>query len=207
MASGMDVEFRRTGERQYAVTVLSPGWPTLEMNPAPGYDPLMPHDLIHFVVERELRIRHGIFGQLADGGTAGTFRPVAGLGVPSRTAARQRRALARRGATLLRKGRVDSTVSEQAADLCHRAWLARRAGTTFAMNEGMPYSTMQVTRVCDVLDELSVAWMTLGIGQALTLNWLAGDKERRNAVVRSNNSLEASGGSVFRIMTGPAMLD
>jgi hypothetical protein len=75
------------------------------------------------------------------------------------------------------------------------------------MNEGMPYSTMQVTRVCDVLDELSVAWMTLGIGQALTLNWLAGDKERRNAVVRSNNSLEASGGSVFRIMTPPATLE
>ena len=68
----MDVEFRRTGERRYAVTIIVPGRPMLEMNPAPGYDTRMPHDLIHFVVERELGIRHGIFGQLAAGGTAGT---------------------------------------------------------------------------------------------------------------------------------------
>lgn len=195
MGTLMDVEFRRTGDRQYAVAVVSPQRPTLEMNPAPGYDPFMPHDLIHFVVERELRIRHGIFGQLADGGTAGTFRPVAGVAAPGRTAARQRRALARRGARLRQKGRVDAAVSEQAADLCHRAWLARRAGTTFAMEEGMPYSSMQVTRVCDVLDELSAAWVTLCVGQALILNWPAGDKERRIATVRPNKSLDRRGTS------------
>jgi hypothetical protein len=195
MGTGMDVEFRRTGARQYAVAVISPGRPVLEMNPAPGYDSLMPHDLIHFIVERELRIRHGIFGQLADGGTAGTFHPVADAPAPRRTAARRRRALARRGATLLQKGRADSAVSEQAADLCRRAWLARRAGTTFAMKEGMLYSARQVIRVCDVLDELSAAWVALSVGEALTLNWPAGDKERRIAAMRPNNSLDWSGTS------------
>jgi hypothetical protein len=43
------------------------------MNSAPGYDDLMPHDLQHFIVERTLGIRNGIFGQLAHGGSAGTF--------------------------------------------------------------------------------------------------------------------------------------
>lgn len=70
----MKVEFRRTGERRYAVTVFRENYPTLEMNPAPGYDALMPHDLMQFIVENELGLRCGICGQLADGGNAGTFR-------------------------------------------------------------------------------------------------------------------------------------
>lgn len=37
----------------------------VEMNRAPGYDPLMPHDLLHLIVESELGLTRGIFGQLA----------------------------------------------------------------------------------------------------------------------------------------------
>ena len=43
------------------------------MDSAPGFDPRTPHDLQHFIVEQELGIKLGIFGQLAAGGTAGTF--------------------------------------------------------------------------------------------------------------------------------------
>lgn len=64
----MDVEFRRTGEKRYAVVIRRPDDTVLEMNPAPGYDPLLPHDLVHFVVERELGLQLGIFGQIAKGG-------------------------------------------------------------------------------------------------------------------------------------------
>ena len=167
----MEVEFRRTGERQYAVTIIRAGQPALEMNPAPGYDARMPHDLIHFVVERELSLRHGIFGQLAAGGTAGTFHP-ATCGVASRReAARHRRALAKRGARLLRQGRADSAMSERAADVCRRAWLARAAGGDVPRTGALPCSAEELARICDVLDELSAAWARLGIGQALTLDW------------------------------------
>ena len=69
----MTLVFRRTGQRRYAVEVQRPGLPDLEMNPAPGYDPLMPHDMMHLVVEAQLGLTRGIFGQLAAGGTAGTF--------------------------------------------------------------------------------------------------------------------------------------
>jgi len=47
------------------------------VNPAPGYDPVLPHDLQHFIVERALGIEGAVFGQLAAGGTAGTFHVIA----------------------------------------------------------------------------------------------------------------------------------
>jgi hypothetical protein len=60
----MEVAFKRTSERRYTVTVLRDGLPPHEFG-GPGYDAKMPHDLQHFIVERELGIRHGIFGFLA----------------------------------------------------------------------------------------------------------------------------------------------
>jgi hypothetical protein len=181
----MEVTFRRTGERQYAVTIIRSGQPALEMKPAPGYDTRMPHDLVHFVVERELGLRHGIFGQLAAGGTAGTFHPAGCGAAPRREAARQRRALAKRVAKLLRQGRADSALSERAADLCRRAWLARAAGGEAAVAAALPCSARELDRICTVLDELSRAWARLGIGQALTLDWPdAGRESRLGTVVR-----------------------
>jgi len=167
----MDVEFRRIGERRYAVIVFVSGRPTLEMNPAPGYDARLPHDLVHYVVERELGIRHGIFGQLAGGGTAGTFRPISSSAAVGREAARQRRSLARRGAKLLQQGRADSVRSEHAADTCLRAWTARAAGREFTAKQNLPYSALELARVCDALDEVSCAWKKLNVGEALTLHW------------------------------------
>ena len=167
----MDVEFRRIGDRRYAVIVILSGRPTLEMNPAPGYDVRLPHDLLHFVVERELGIRQGIFGQLAAGGTAGTFRLISTSAAPGRKGTRQRRALAKRGAKLLQRGRADSLESEHAADTCLRAWTALAAGREFTPRQDLPYSALELARICAALDEVSCAWTKLLVGQALTLHW------------------------------------
>src|SRR4029453_15282152 len=94
--------FRRTGQRRYAVEVKRPPHPDVEMNPAPGYDALMPHDLMHLVVEAQLGLTHGIFGQLAAGGDAGTFHLIMKQEWPSRTGARIRRRLKTKGTALLR---------------------------------------------------------------------------------------------------------
>lgn len=72
----MSVTFVRTGERCYAVRAAVEGMPIVEMDPAPGYDALVPHDLQHFIVERALGIEGAIYGQLAVGGTAGTFHTI-----------------------------------------------------------------------------------------------------------------------------------
>lgn len=167
----VDVEFRRVSERRYAVVVTVAGQPRLEMNPAPGYDARLPHDLLHFVVERELGIRMGIFGQLAAGGTAGTFHPAA-TGTPAgRDGARQRRALARRGEMLMQQGRADSAESERAAAECMRVWQSSTAGHEPRPSQDATYSAAQLARVCTALDEASAAWTKLRVGEALTLHW------------------------------------
>src|SRR6478752_6374499 len=71
----MQVKFERTGQRRYAVAVLRSEHGDLRMDPAPGYSDLIPHDLVHLVVEEEFGLRDAIFGQLAAGGNAGTFVP------------------------------------------------------------------------------------------------------------------------------------
>ncbi len=50
----MHVSFKRTGVKRYAVTVTVSGEPERALNPAPGYDDDIPHDLVHYVVEAEL---------------------------------------------------------------------------------------------------------------------------------------------------------
>ena len=69
----MLLTFRRTGQRRYAVEARRTSFPDVEMNPAPGYDQCIPHDMMHLVVEAKLGLTRAVFGQLAAGGDAGTF--------------------------------------------------------------------------------------------------------------------------------------
>ena len=59
------------------------------MDPAPGYDDDIPHDLVHYVVEAVLGFGSGVFGRAAAGG--GTFVPVPSADTSPRERARQRR--------------------------------------------------------------------------------------------------------------------
>jgi hypothetical protein len=178
------------------------------MNPAPGYDDFVPHDLLHFVVERALRIGKGLFGQLAAGGTAGTFRPIR-TDVHPREVSRLARRLARRGARLTREGRDDSELSERAAQACHQAWMTRAGGGTLThtrsdtqagqlqpgelAESALVLTREQLDRACSELDELSAAWQRLKIGQALTLVWTVPVAEANpRQDVRPNSRMQRS---------------
>jgi hypothetical protein len=73
----MNVRFRRTGVRRYAVVVTAADEPPRTMDPAPAYDDDIPHDLVHYVVEAELGLANGVYGRAARG--AGTFITIAEL--------------------------------------------------------------------------------------------------------------------------------
>src|SRR5262245_36795102 len=109
----MNVTFTRTGERRYRVSVEGFDIEPLHMDPAPGYDARLPHDAAHFIVENELEITGGVFGQLAAGGTARTF-PSQHLKKPKRTA--------KRGDVLARANREDSQFSEHAVYAAQSRW-------------------------------------------------------------------------------------
>lgn len=185
----MEVEFRRTGERRYAITIRRAGLPPVEMDPAPGYDPHMPHDLLHLVVERELGLTRGIFGQVAAGGDAGTFVRDAGGGGGGRAASRRRRRATRRGDALRREGRDEAAQSERATYVCLVEWLARsrdpkrrsaaakmapeadhiRDTQPPAERRALDATTM--ARICARLDDLGGRWSKLAVGGSLTLRW------------------------------------
>ena len=148
----MDVTFTRTGERRYAVGVERDGAPPLEMHPAPGYDPLIPHDLVHLAVELECGIANGVFGQVAAGGHAGTFRPADGS---------VDRRLRQRGERLVR---------------AHGADLARSERLTFAVTMSWrrgerPAADREVERACGRLDRLSETWRALAVGETMRVPW------------------------------------
>ena len=62
----MIVVFRRTGQRRYSVEAQRPEFSDLVVDPGPGYDKFPPHDMMHLVVEAQLGLTRGAFGQLAN---------------------------------------------------------------------------------------------------------------------------------------------
>lgn len=185
----MTLVFRRTGQRRYAVEAQRPGLPALEMNPAPGYDPLMPHDMMHLVVEAQLGLMHGIFGQLAAGGTAGTFHLATKSDEGSRKTARAERRVRARGKNLLKDGRDDCEQSERATFICWHEWLARSSSreqrkqseamaqqakevrNTGGATELRTLNQRKLDEICKHLDELSAQWSSLKVGESMAVAW------------------------------------
>jgi hypothetical protein len=161
----MHVTFTKTGERSYSIAAHRPSGDVLHMPHAPGYDPWLPHDVVHFVVERHFEIAHGVFGQLAAGGDAGTF-----FTIPHRRRDPARRRSSRLGAL----GREDTARSERLAGACMAAWHVRHGGRwefddTVPGDEiaGLPEALLAE------LDEVADLWHALSVGEALTLTWPA----------------------------------
>ena len=185
----MEVTFRRTGSRRYGVEVVREGYPDAVMEPAPGYDDALPHDMIHFVVEEELGLEKGVFGQLAGGGDAGTFRLPQGQGGDVRELRREKRKVRRRGSRLAEEGRKDTALSERAAAICEYEWKVRsddpsrrreaesmssysdRLRSECTEQELQALSPEVLGRIRDRLTKLSREWQGLGVGEAVTLRW------------------------------------
>jgi hypothetical protein len=185
----MVVVFRRVRERRYAVEVHREMFPDLQMDPAPGYDQLIPHDMMHMVVEAQLGLSRGVFGQLAAGGNAGTFHPLSNEKEKTREIARVRNRVKTRGTKMLRAGRDDCAQSERATYICWQYWLAHsRAGDRKAVSRSMAQQAREVkdvaknselsalnerklSEICEHLDELSSRWSRLEVGQSMAVRW------------------------------------
>lgn len=185
----MEVTFRKTGSRQYAIDVRRERFPDVTMDPAPGFDLHLPHDLVHFVVEAEMGLDLGVYGQLAKGGDAGTFRKLSTPQLGIRNARRERRRESRRAEPLSKAGHLESVFSERAAVICEYAWLMRsgdpdllgrgRGMTPFVKRmreECSPTEAALLTpgiieSVCGRFDELSRKWAALEVGSGITLRW------------------------------------
>ena len=163
----MQVKFERTGERRYAVAVLRDQHGDLRMDPAPGFSDLIPHDLVHLVVEEELGLRDGVFGQLAAGGNVGTFVPTEEL----RTKAWARKTERRNRSTGSEMGRSEALVAE-----VYPRWLrhsGRQPGSHY-LRQDPPVTDLSGTdlaRVFERLDVLSDQWRAVDVGRSMTVEW------------------------------------
>lgn len=165
----MNVTFTRTGERRYRVSVDGPGLVPSFMEPAPGYDARLPHDMAHFVVESELGIAGGVFGQLADGGHANTFRP---------QGERPRTRVIKRGKRLADENRRDGMLSEKICGIAGRYWNnGAHAAIPAAGVDGVRADDLR--RVLRAFDEASAGWSRLQVGESMTLTWTADRRVRR----------------------------
>src|SRR2546425_3297826 len=154
----MNVTFTRTAERRYRVSVEGRGVVPSWMEPAPGYDARLPHDMAHFVVENELGIPGGVFGQLAGGGHPRTFHP---------TDEQANRKVAKRGKRLAAANRRDALLSEKVIFLAWRTW--NKGLSRVTPLEGI--SAEDIRRVCRAFDAVSAIWSKLAVGESMTLVW------------------------------------
>lgn len=170
----MDVGFKRTGERQYAVWVRVPGRETQWMNPAPGYDDDIPHDLVHYVVEAALGFRAGVFGRAAAGG--GTFVTGQSHAASPRERARERRKQRRREGQLgAQDGAAEMGTSERLAGICDVHFRRSAGQRPDPAREGppplSPEDAARVGRVVARLQVLAPVWRRVPIGGALVFGW------------------------------------
>jgi hypothetical protein len=159
----MKVTFTKTAQRRYRVSVEGPGVVSSFMEPAAGYDTRLPHDMAHFVVENELGINGGVFGQLAAGGTAGTFRPT--------IEEKGRRKVAKRGNRIAVANRKDALLSERLVCVACQTW-------NNVLSEVTPVqgvSDADILRVCREFDIVSAVWSKLATGESMTLPWRGGE--------------------------------
>ena len=128
----------------------------MHMPHGPGFDPWLPHDLVHFVVERHCGIAGGVFGQLAAGGDAGTF-----VTIPHRRRDPARRRSERLGAF----GREEMARSERLAAACMAAWHARR-GRRWAFAESVHPGAREAVsaELLSELERISDRWHGLQVG-------------------------------------------
>jgi len=145
------------------------------MDPAPGYDDDIPHDIVHYVVEAELRLSNGVYGRAARG--AGTFITTAEQDASPRERARQQRKQQRReralGAQDARHA-ADMQQSERLAGLCDIAW-RRKQGQRPDPSRSAPVPRAEdaaaVERVVARLEAIAPRWRSLAIGDELVFEW------------------------------------
>ena len=185
----MKVEFYKTGERMYAIKILRDNLPDLEMNPAPGFDDLMPHDMCHLIVEQVLQIKQGIFGQIANGGTAGSFRTPQNESAHSKNDSRQRRKNKQKGEKLVKQNLDDLAKSERATYICWQHWISHssdkklklkatemkeNADSIFAQTDSAEravYSKENLAKVRLRMNQISEEWQQLKIGETMIVTW------------------------------------
>lgn len=159
----MKVTFTKIHAKGYSVSVEGPGIDPATMSPAPGYDERLPHDATHFIVENELGILGGVFGQLAAGGTANTFYS---------QEAKHKRKARKRGTEMARENKRDALYSE------HAVWAAQSRWEKQEIIPDTKIAKPDLDRIAKKFEEFAAEWSKLRVGGSVTLEWKVTEKPK-----------------------------
>jgi hypothetical protein len=147
----VEVRFTKLDGKRHAIGVTRERGPALRCGPQPT-DSVIPHDLVHAVVEEALGIRDGFWGAFAAGATFGGFVPI------------ESRRHQGSGAKVLRRKGDAVMRAELIVNWCYRAWTGKSVD---GRGVGQPQATAaQVEAACRALDEARRRWDATAIGEA-----------------------------------------
>lgn len=173
----MEITFTKTARRKYEVFVRRDDGVSLDLR---SFDrpARLPHDIAHFVVERELSLERGLWGLLA----AGVLPPNASVasGRAGPRAAERSRSLLKEAdreqhtaeaevlvavVQIIAEEGIDADWPKASARL-KDAWRPLRS-------QRGPISHEEVRRACLALREAEKKWEGLTVGESMTVEWPA----------------------------------
>lgn len=169
----MEITFTKTGERTYEVVALRDDGVKLRVR-TPDKPLKIPHDMVHYVVERELKMEGGFWGSIAAGAVFATVEVVSGRQPPH--------------AAELSAALIKASYREQAAAELYVAVLQTVAAegrerdwryVSSCLDEVWrpfrwprpPVTAEDALRVCRALREAEERWLALPVGQSVKVTW------------------------------------
>jgi hypothetical protein len=171
VGSMLEITFTRTGPRRYRTTVRRDGT-VFELR---GFDrpAELPHDLAHFVVEREVGCGHGFWGCVAAGANFQSMTLVEGRRTPHWT---------ERSREVLRRHHDQLTEAESLVGLLlvlfgeglrndDQALRRRLARRWTPPRDAVRLGPAEARRACRALADARDHWQALPTGGTLTVTW------------------------------------
>ena len=174
----MDITFTRTGIDGGAckATAVRDDGVTVAALGSPGRRDVLPHDLVHYVVESELRLERGFWGRVAAGVLVGGMMVTAG----------QQKIARHRSRVLVKQAKREGNEIE---------WLVG-SFMALAHKEIGPYlhlhrervsrfSADEISRTIAGLLDAQGRWQNLRPGESMTVTWPVGLRARKNRLSAS----------------------
>jgi hypothetical protein len=176
----LNITFTRQSEHTYTTQVAREDGVTLNV---PSHDRTfsMPHDLAHFVVERELGLKRGFWGCIAAGALFPGMKVLSGR-QPPHAASRSQAVIREAGQQGTEAEVLVSGMLSIMHDGIENNWPAARAVVDRIWRPARPsrgpLEAEDVQRVCTALREAEQRWQALAVGESMTVSWTP---ERRGA--------------------------
>jgi hypothetical protein len=181
--SPVEITFTKTGARTYEIVVRRDDGVTLRVR-TPDKPLAIPHDMAHYVVERELNMERGFWGSIDAGAVFGTVQIISGRQPPhaaERSTALIKASYREQAAAELYVA-VMQTVAREGKE---RDW---RYVSSCLDEVWRPFrwprpsvNAEDALRVCRALREAEERWAALPVGESIRVTWASA---RRKAAAR-----------------------